>query len=72
MAELPRLKVDGGAFNGIYDLEEAKNFPFGQFILVVEQYVIGSYEDLVHLAKRPEFKNREYLIVEFVDIISGG
>ena len=72
MATFPKLKVHSGAFEGTYDFEEAKNFPFGQFVLVVEQYVIGSYEDLVHLAERSEYKNREYLMVEFVDIISGG
>lgn len=75
MGKLPKLRVQGlgcKEFTGIYDFEKAKDFPFGQCILVVEEQVIGSYEDLVRLAEQPKYKEQEFLNVEFLDIIAGG
>lgn len=75
MAKLPKLRVQGSdckEFAGTHDFEKARDFPFGQCILVVEEQVIGSYEDLVRLAEQPEYKEREFLNVEFLDIIAGG
>ncbi|MFH1032047.1 MAG: hypothetical protein V1767_05755 [Chloroflexota bacterium] len=75
MVNLPKLKVQGSdceGFEGTHDFEEARNFPFGRCVLVVEQQVIGSYQDLVRFAEQPEYKNRGILDVEFLDIAAGG
>ena len=75
MANLPKLRVQGLGCNeltGTYDFEKARDFPFGQCILVVEEQVIGSYEDLVRLAEQPEYEERDFLNVELLDIIAGG
>ncbi|OGO25379.1 MAG: hypothetical protein A2144_09480 [Chloroflexi bacterium RBG_16_50_9] len=76
MGKLPRLRVEGlgwEALGGAHDFEEARRFPYGQNVMVVvEGHVIGSYEELALLAAQPEFRNREFLEVKFLEYVVGG
>ena len=53
MTKLPKLKIKGlgwDASEELRDFDQAKYLPFGQDVtVVVEDKVVGSYEDLVQL-----------------------
>ena len=76
MSTLPRLKVSGLGWEGlagIYDFEIAASFPFGKNILViVEGNAIASYQDLLTLVERPEYRDKDALEVQFLEFIIGG
>lgn len=77
MTEAPKLKVKGLGWDvaeEVRDFEQARYFPFGSsdVIIVVEDEVIRSYDDLVQLVAKGCFKDKEYLEVMFLPIIVGG
>ncbi len=76
MTKLPKLKIKGLGWDSteeIRDFEQARYLPFGQDVtIVVEDQVVGSYEDLVRLAHLNHYKNKEFLDIKFLSIIVGG
>ncbi|MFC2007239.1 hypothetical protein ACFLVB_01390 [Chloroflexota bacterium] len=76
MARLPKLKVINTLRNEpeeIRDLEQGKELPFCEhLIIVVENHPINSYEELVQLATRENYRDKEFLVVKIFDIIYGG
>ncbi len=76
MAKLPKLKVINPYWDvpeEIRDFEQGKYFPFCEHIcIVVEGQVIWSYDDLNQLAAEDRHKDKEFLEVRFVEIVSGG
>ncbi len=76
MEKLPKLKISGlgwDATEGLHNLEEAQYFSFNEdMIVTVEDQVVNSYEEIVQLASREPFKDREYLEVIFLPVIVGG
>lgn len=76
MTELPKLKVKKEAWKDeseIQDFEEAKDFPFSaEIIVVVEGQQVNSYDDLLKLVQQERFKNRQFLEVLFLPMITGG
>ncbi len=76
MTKAPKLKVKGLGWDvaeEVRDFEQARYFPFGSdVIIVVEDEVIRSYDDLVQLVAKGRFKDKEYLEVMFLPIIVGG
>jgi len=77
MSKLPKLKVNWGSWGKnveIYDLEQAKDLPLfnSGTLVVVEDQVINSYEELVQLATEERYKNKESLELLVVAAIGGG
>lgn len=76
MTDLPKLKVKGLGWEDkeeIRDFEQARYFPFhSDLIVVVEDHIIRSYDELVKLLEQGKFKGKEYLEVMFLPIIVGG
>ena len=77
MSKFPKLKVthwiDGHTSQEILDFEQAPYFLFNYDVIVaVEGEVIKTYEDLVKLASRDRFKDREFLDVQLETVIAGG
>ena len=77
MSKFPKLKVthsiDGQLSQEFLDFEQAPYFLFNYDVIVaVEGEVIKSYEELVKLASRDRFKDREFLDVQIETIIAGG
>ena len=57
------------------DLEQAKhrfNWGQGDFLISVENEMLGSCEELVQLAKLDCYRNREFLEVRLIPIAGGG
>jgi len=77
MSEFPKLKVthliDGQRSEEMIDFEQAPHFLFNyDVIVVVEGEVIRTYAELVQLATRDRFKDRDFLEVQMETIIAGG
>lgn len=78
MSKLPKLKVQSPFGSGneadICDLEQAKNrFDYGyETMVLVEGQLVNSHEELVKLATREEYKDKEFLEVVLLPYIAGG
>ena len=78
MSKLPKLKVKnpfGDPSEDICELEQAKYrfFDHPQDVLfLVEGEVVSTYEELVKLASRDDYKDREFLQVELLPSLVGG
>ena len=77
MSKLPKLKIKllfGYPSEDICELEQAKyRFTYGQEgLVVVEGQVVNSYEELVQLASRDDYKDKEFLEVELLPALIGG
>ena len=77
MSRLPKLKIKlpfGNSDEDICELEQAKyRFTYGQEgLVVVEGQVVNSYEELVQLASRDDYKDKEFLEVELLPTLPGG
>ncbi len=78
MSKLPKLKIKipvGYPNEDICDLEQARyrfNFNSGAVILV-EGQTVKSYEELVQIASKDVYKDREFLQVDLLtELASGG
>ena len=77
MAKLPKLKVKlpfGDASEDICEVEQAKyRFSYsGEVLVVVEGQVVNSHEELVELASRDDYQDKEFLEVELLPALMGG
>ena len=76
MSKLPKLKVKrtfGYPLEETRDFEQAKYFPFCQHIIImVENQVINSYEELIQLASQDSYQDKEFLEVTILPLIGGG
>jgi hypothetical protein len=76
MARLPKIIVklpSGDTKEYVCDLEQAGEYlDFKQGGFLVEGQGIQSYEELVNLASQDKFKNKEYLVIEWLHVIGGG
>ncbi len=77
MSRLPKLKVINPYWDmpvEIREFEQGKYLPFGAggILIVVEDRVIYSYDELVQLASEKRYQDREFLEVRFVEITGGG
>ena len=76
MSPLPKLKIKlpaGNSGEDIFNLEQAKDrLNFDDGIIMVEGQTVHSYEELLKLARRKDFRNREFLEVVLRQIIVGG
>ena len=73
----PKLKIIGlgwdtsGEFR---DFDQAKYLPFGRddLVIVVEEQVVRSLEDLLQLVSIEKYKDKEYLEIKFLSVVVGG
>ena len=79
MSELPKLKVrrDWNPVEETYDLEQARDLLFGQgtdMLVIVEGETVHSYEELLQLATRDSYRNRDSLEVMVLSagLVDGG
>ena len=76
MPNFPKLKAKGLGWDDsgeIRDFEQARYFPFSQgLVIVVEDQVVESYEDIIRRVDQDRFKEKELLEVKFLPIIVGG
>ena len=79
MSRLPKLKLKkdfGYPFEEIRDFEQAQYFLFSygtSAIVVVEDQVVNSYEELVQLAAQDCYKDKEFLEVLLLStVVCGG
>ena len=78
MSELPKLKLKkpyGYPFEEIRDCKQAQYFLFNygtDAIVMVEGQVITSYEELLQLATRDCYKDRDSLEVVLLPAVIGG
>lgn len=80
MSKLPRLKVkwNSASYEEVetIDFEQARDIVFGHgldILVFVEGKMVASYEELVRLAARNQYKNKEALEVVLVaTAIAGG
>jgi hypothetical protein len=76
MPRLPRLKIklpsgDPGEFT--CELEQARDYlNFSEGLFVIEGQGIHSYDELVHVVEQDKYKNKEFLVVEYLQFIGGG
>ena len=78
MAKLPKLKIrslyTSKNRHAIYDLEQAKvcfNYA-NKSIVMLEGHMVISHKDLIKLASQEPYKDKEFLEVVLLPIITGG
>lgn len=78
MPKLPKLKLKipegyDEYYEGIHEFEEAKDFlsNWGA-MFIVDGQVINSHEELIKLATRDQYKDKEFLEVMVIPFIEGG
>jgi len=79
MSKLPKLKIKlpyvmpYGPSERIIDLEQGKDLPYGLgYYVMVGHQVLNSYEELVQLAARDHYKDKESIEVKLLPSIIGG
>ena len=77
MDKQPKLIVSGFQSETqaeIRDLEQARYFPYGvnDLVILVEDEVVSSYEDVVRVAAEERNKGKALLDVKFLPLIEGG
>ena len=77
MIKLPKLKISGLGWDTsgeIVDFDQARYLPFGgdDLIIMVEDRIVRSYDDLVQLANLEQYRDRENLEIKFLSVIVGG
>ena len=85
MPKLPKLKVkrtfgytpgEGQVYptEETYDFEQAKSFPYDHIgtLILVENQVINSYDELVQLASQDYCRDKEFLEVIMAPLIGAG
>jgi hypothetical protein len=76
MSRLPKLKIKlptGNHSEYICDLEQAKQYlNFNEGVFLVEGQGVQSYDELSHIATQEKYKNKEFLEVEWLQVIGGG
>jgi hypothetical protein len=76
MPRLPKLKIklpSGSQNEFICELEQAKDcLNFEEGVFLVEGQGVHSYDELVHMATQDKHKNKEFLVVEWFQMVGGG
>lgn len=76
MSPLPKLKIKLPAGNPdeyIYELEKAGQvLNFNEGVFIVDGQWIRSYNELVNIAKQDKFKDKDFIEVEWLQVIGGG
>jgi hypothetical protein len=76
MSRLPKLKIKLPAGNPreyICELEQAREYlNFNEGVFLVEGQGVHSYDELVHIATQDKYKNKEFLEIEWLQMIGGG
>jgi PDZ domain-containing secreted protein len=76
MSPLPKLKIKlpaGNSGEDIFSLEQARDrLNFDDGIIMVEGQTVHSYEELLELSRRENYRNREFLEVVLRQVIVGG
>jgi hypothetical protein len=76
MSHLPKLKIklpSGNPDEYVYDLEEARDvLNFSEGVFIVDGQWIHSYNEIVSLARQERFKDREFIEVEWLQVMGGG
>ncbi len=76
MPLLPKLKIklpSGDPDEFVCDLEEARNYlNFSEGIFLVEGQGVHTYDELVQVATRDIYKDKEFIEVKFLQYIGGG
>jgi hypothetical protein len=76
MSRPPKLKIKlpSDAPNVfICELEQAREYlDFSQGVFLVEGQGVTSFDDLAKIATQEKYKNREFLDVEWLQVVGGG
>jgi hypothetical protein len=76
MSHLPKLKIklpSGNPDEYVYDLEDARDvLNFSEGVFMVDGQWIHSYNEIVSLARQERFKDREFIEVEWLQVMGGG
>jgi hypothetical protein len=75
MEKLPKLKISGLGWDDkkLHDLDEARFFAFTEDLIVtLEGQIVGSFEEIEHLTKSRNYREKEYLEIVFLPVIVGG
>ncbi len=78
MSKTPQLRIKlpcSTVPEEICDLEQAErrfNWGHESFLILVENEIVSSYDELVRLSQQDRFKSKEFLTVELQPFLAGG
>ncbi len=73
MARLPKLKIKLPPGEYICELDEARQYlDFSVGVFMAEGQGVQSFDELVRIASQDKYKDKEFIIVEWLQIIGGG
>jgi hypothetical protein len=69
-----RIKLPSGNPSVYFcELEQARDFmDFSEGVFLVEGQGVASFDDLVKIATQEKYKNREFLEVQWLQVVGGG
>jgi hypothetical protein len=76
MSRLPKVKIklpSGKPSEYICELAQARDYlNFNEGVFMVEGQGLQSYEDLIRIASQEKYRDKEYIVVEWLQIVGGG
>jgi hypothetical protein len=73
MVRLPKLKIKLPSGEYIYELEEARQYlDFNVGVFMVEGQGMQSFNDIVRIASQDKYKDKEFIVIEWLQIVGGG
>ena len=73
MAQLPKLKFKLPSGEYIYEFNEARQYlDFNVGVFMVEGQGIQSFDDIVRIASQDKYKDKDFIVIEWLQIIGGG
>jgi hypothetical protein len=76
MSRLPKLRIklpSGNPSVYVCELEQARDLmDFSEGVFLVEGQGVTSYNDLVQIFNREKYKNKEFLEVQWLQVVGGG
>ena len=76
MPRLPKVKIilpSGDPSEYICELEQARDYlNFNEGVFMVEGQGIQSFDELVRIAFQDKNKDKEFIVVEWLQIVGGG
>jgi hypothetical protein len=76
MSRLPKVKIklpSGDPSEYIFELEQVRQYlNFNEGVFMADGQGIQSFDELMYIASQDKYKDKEFIVVEWLLIIGGG
>ena len=73
MAHLPKIKIKLPSGEYVFELNEARQYlDFNEGVYMAEGQGIQSFDDIIRIASQDKYKDKEFIVVEWLQVVGGG